>query len=169
MLVELEAMSNDSKIWIYQSNRALTEQEILEVHSSLQKFAAEWLAHGAAVKGWAGVVGSYFLVFAADDKEHGVSGCSIDGSVRLVREWGTALGIDLFERLNLACETLQGIQVIHRDQLQIAMAQGILSMDTPVYDNTVLSLGEWKQSWKKPLSNTWASAWITPVNRVSVT
>ncbi len=158
MLAPLDQLPDNSRIWIYQADRALSESECREVNEGLSTFAQSWAAHGAPVRAWAGVHGHHFLVFAADENYSGVSGCSIDSSVRIVRDWGARLGVDFFGRLNLACETPQGLQLLHRDALEAAEKAGTLRPDTPVYDHTVQTLGEWRHTWKRPLRESWAAA-----------
>ena len=161
MLAPLDQLPDDSRIWIYQADRALSQTECGELNEGLSTFAQSWAAHGAPVRAWAGVHGQHFLVFAADEKYSGVSGCSIDSSVRAVREWGTRLNVDFFGRLTLACETPQGLLLLHRDALDAAEKAGSIGPDTPVYDHTVQTLGEWRRSWKRPLRESWAAGNLT--------
>jgi hypothetical protein len=157
MFAPLDHLPDHARVWIYQADRALTETECRALNESLSTFAQGWTAHGAPVRAWAGVQGHHFLVFAADEAYSGVSGCSIDSSVRVVRQWGEQLAVDFFNRLTLACETTQGIALLHRDALEQAGQQGSIHPDTPVYDNTVITLGEWRRHWKRPLRASWAA------------
>jgi len=157
MFAPLDQLPDDARVWIYQADRALTETECRALNEGLSTFAQGWAAHGAPVRAWAGVQGSHFLVFAADEAYSGVSGCSIDSSVRAVRQWGEQLDVDFFGRLVLACETPAGLQLLHRDALEGAEQAGIIHPDTPVYDNTVQTLGEWRRHWKRPLHASWAA------------
>ena len=47
MLVDFNTLPDDSRIWIYQANRTLTEDEVSEIETKLSKFIQEWTAHGA--------------------------------------------------------------------------------------------------------------------------
>ncbi|MBI1192676.1 MAG: hypothetical protein GC205_05820 [Bacteroidetes bacterium] len=157
MFAPLDQLPDDSRIWIYQADRALSFAECGALDEALSAFAQRWAAHGAPVRAWAGVKDQHFLVFAADENYSGVSGCSIDSSVQMVREWGTRLGVDFFGRLTLACETPQGLKLLHRDALEAAEKSGLLGPETTVYDHTVQTLGQWRNTWKRPLRQSWAA------------
>jgi hypothetical protein len=158
MFRPLSSLPDHSRIWLYQSSRLLQADEVIQADSALRHFAESWQAHGAPVAAWAGVVHNLFLLFAADEQSGAaVSGCSIDGSVRVVRELGAHFGLDFFGRLVLAVEGGQGLELLHRDQLAEGLASGIIQPESPAFDLTVSDLGSWHRSFQRPLNQTWAA------------
>lgn len=105
-----ENMSPDSRLWIYQANRKFDANEIVWLNEQLISFAKDWSSHGAELTAHAEVLGECFLVFAVDNEQTNASGCSIDKSVRLVKEIGTELKIDFFNRLKVLKEDIAGNQ-----------------------------------------------------------
>ena len=93
---------NDSRVWIYQSSRKFVISEALEIEELLQEFVQNWNSHGDPVKGYANLFFGQFLIFMADETATGVSGCSTDSSVRLVKVIETNYNVDLFNRQSLA-------------------------------------------------------------------
>lgn len=91
----------NSKLWIYASNRALNLTEMEWLNEQLYKFANEWASHGNNLTARAEVLNPYFVVFAVDLSKEEASGCSIDKSVRLMKELGKELNVDFFNRLNV--------------------------------------------------------------------
>ena len=45
------SFSDDSRVWIYQSNRLFTMSQALEIEDMLKDFATSWKSHGTPVKG----------------------------------------------------------------------------------------------------------------------
>lgn len=86
MLYPIQQMPDDSKVWIYQANRQLTLEEIGEMEQLIEGFVEKWEAHKQSVKGFGGIFYKRFIVLMADESVAEVSGCSIDGSVRLIKE-----------------------------------------------------------------------------------
>ena len=86
MLYPIQQMPDDSKVWIYQANRQLTLEEIGEMEQLVEGFVEKWEAHKQSVKGFGGIFYKRFIVLMADESVAEVSGCSIDGSVRLIKE-----------------------------------------------------------------------------------
>ena len=90
-----ENFSQESRVWIYQSSRIFSLNEALSIEDALNKFAASWLSHGTAVKGAGFLFFGQFIILMADEKATGVSGCSTDSSIRLIKEIETAQRINI--------------------------------------------------------------------------
>ena len=50
MYTPFENLPEDSKIWIYQSNRKLTDDEVTEITKKCQEFVENWAAHGTSLE-----------------------------------------------------------------------------------------------------------------------
>src|ERR1700738_3140853 len=90
--------SNDSRVWIYQSNRLFSIGDVLEIKELLKDFTCNLVSHGVPVKGFASVFFGQFIILMADEEATGVSGCSTDSSVRLMKEIEIRYRVNLFER-----------------------------------------------------------------------
>src|SRR5207344_3062365 len=82
-----------SRVWIYQCHRIFTLSEALFIEDHLKHFVDEWKSHGSPVKGYANLFFGRFIVLMADESATGVSGCSTDGSVRLIKELESAMNV----------------------------------------------------------------------------
>lgn len=80
-----EDFAPDSRIWIYQSSRLFSVPEALQVETLLDDFAQGWKSHGTPVKGFGTLLFGQFAILMADERATGVSGCSTDSSVRLIK------------------------------------------------------------------------------------
>ncbi|MGN6639512.1 MAG: ABC transporter ATPase, partial [Mucilaginibacter sp.] len=94
--------SEHSRVWIYQSNRELTDNETSRLLDLLNKFAAEWTAHNHQLKAKAEIRYNRFIVLIVDESQAGASGCSIDKSVNFLKGLEQEFGISLFDRFNFA-------------------------------------------------------------------
>ncbi|MEZ4938841.1 MAG: ABC transporter ATPase, partial [Crocinitomicaceae bacterium] len=83
---KLQGFSDQTRIWIYQSNRLLHPSEIVEINALLEEFNKEWATHGSKMKTNCFVIAPCFLIFAVDQSEIEASGCSIDSSVRVLKK-----------------------------------------------------------------------------------
>ncbi len=146
---------DSSRAWIYQSNRPFSAGEAREIGEQLNQFYAQWDSHGAAVKGWAGLLFGQFIVVLADEEATGVSGCSTDGMVRVVKSLERQYSVQLFDRLTLTFLVEGKAQMLPLSQVSYALEKGFLSPDTPMFDNTVQTKGELLHRWLSPLRATW--------------
>lgn len=147
--------SDDSRLWIYQSNRILSIDEVLALEELLKNFTSNWKSHGDDVMGFGTVLFAHFIILMADERQSGVSGCSTDTSVRLMKNIEQDLGIELFNRQNLAFVVNEKIQQIPLSQLQNAFDNDLISADTLYFNNTVQTKKELEQNWIIPIKNSW--------------
>lgn len=150
-----EDFSPDSRVWIYQSNRLFSKDEALQVKQLLKQFAANWQSHGAPVKGYGNLFFGQFIVVMADESQTGVSGCSTDTSVHLMKEIEKLFSVDLFNRQSLAFIINDAVQLLSMSQLNAATENNLINGSTIYFNNTVTTKKELLQNWMTPLKDSW--------------
>ncbi|HEV2355061.1 MAG TPA: hypothetical protein VGR89_12515, partial [Puia sp.] len=141
----------DSRVWIYQSDRSFTGPEAAAIRALLASFIAGWDSHGHRVKGYAGLLYNQFVVLVADETATGVSGCSTDSSVRLIRQLEDRTSARMFDRLNLAFLVDGEVLLVPMAQLSAALRAGTVTGETPYFNNTVQTKEEFESNWLIPL------------------
>jgi len=148
-------LSDSSRVWIYQGDRPFTVNEIPAIKKMLDEFVAGWKSHGADVKGYANIFFDQFIVFLADETATGVSGCSTDSSVRLIKMIEQKLNVQLFERQQLAFIIKERIQLLPISQLKSAVETGLVNDNTFYFNNTVRDKKELLLHWIIPVKESW--------------
>jgi hypothetical protein len=157
----------DSKVWIYQCNRVFTLNEAFEIEDLLKEFTAQWKSHGTPVKGEAHLFFGQFIVLLADETATGVSGCSTDSSVRLIKEVEKKYAVNMFDRTTLAFVVKEKIQLIPLSQLQYAAENGFIDVETLYFNNLVQTKDELETKWIVPVKNSWLHSKISTSKTVS--
>ena len=147
--------ASNSRVWIYQSSRLFLISEALEMESMLEDFAANWKSHGDEVKGFANLFFGQFIVLMADESATGVSGCSTDSSVRLVKAIEEKFKVQLFDRQSLAFVVKEKIQLLPLNQLDYAVENNFINGDTLYFNNTVLTKKEMEEKWIILVKDSW--------------
>ena len=145
----------DSKVWIYQASKVFSLQEALEIEELLKEFAAQWKSHGTPVKGAAYLFFGQFIVLVADESATGVSGCSTDSSVRLVKDIEQKFGVSMFDRTTLAFVVKEKVELLPLSQLQYAVDNGFINTDTLYFNNLVQTKEELENKWIIPVKDSW--------------
>jgi hypothetical protein len=148
-------MDASSRVWIYQSSRLFTISEALEIENLLKEFLLTWNSHGTAVKGYGNLFYGQFIILMADETASGVSGCSTDSSVRLIKEIEKKFHVQLFNRLLLAFLINEKVQLLPLSQLEFAFNNHFLSGDSIYFNNTVQTKKELEEDWQIPLQESW--------------
>ncbi len=152
-----ESFAPDSRVWIYQSSRLFTLSEALSIEELLNDFAAKWLSHGVAVKGAGHLFFGQFIVLMADERATGVSGCSTDSSVRLIKDIEQRFGVNMFDRTTLAFVVKEKVQLLPLSQLQYAFDNRFINSNTLYFNNLVQTKDELENNWIIPIKDSWLS------------
>ena len=147
--------SDNSRVWIYQSNRKFNSEESTEVLSLLNQFVSVWKSHGAPVKGFAHLFYDQFIVIIADESATAVGGCSTDSSVHVIKMIESKHGVSMFDRQLLAFEVNKEIKLLHLSQLTIAVQQGLLNAKTLYFNNTITTKRELISQWIQEVRGSW--------------
>ena len=92
-------MPSDARVWVYQSNTVLSDVEVNAIKNDGAGFIAEWAAHGASLKASFDILFCRFIVIAVDEQQALATGCSIDKSVKFVKELEQKYNLNLFDRM----------------------------------------------------------------------
>lgn len=150
-----DTFHSDSRVWVYQASRIFSLGEALEIEELLNQFAAQWKSHGVPVKGAAYLFFGQFIVLIADETATGVSGCSTDSSVRLVKDIEQRFGINMFDRTTLAFVVKDKIQLLPLAQLQYAVDNGFINPETLYFNNLVQTMEELETKWIIAIKDSW--------------
>jgi len=161
------SFSSDSRVWIYQSSRLFTISEALEIEKMLNDFTVQWKSHGTPVKGAGYLFFGQFIILMADEKATGISGCSTDSSVRLIKDIEEKFAANMFDRITLAFVVKDKVQLLPMSQLQYAVDNGFISGDTLYFNNLVQTKMEIEKEWIIPIKNSWLTRKVSFENSVS--
>ena len=84
MQVDFENLPDNSRIWIYQANRKLSEEEVHSITQQTSQFLEQWTAHGSDLEAGFEVKYNRFIVIGLNQANASASGCSIDSSVHFI-------------------------------------------------------------------------------------
>ena len=160
MLVNFDTLPENSRIWIYQSNRSFSEVELNEISSKLNVFLHTWVAHGADLKAGFEIKYKRFIVIALDHDKQSATGCSIDASVQFIQELERVYSVDLMDKMNVSYK--QGEYVAYKtltDFKKMAKNKAV-SKNTIVFNNLVNSKSEYQEFWEVPASESWHSRFV---------
>ncbi len=150
-----------SRVWVYQANRTFTMGEIFELEPLLEDFVASWKSHGAAVKGYATVLYGQFILIMADETATTVGGCSTDSSVHVIKAIEQMTGVQMFNRTLLAFYIKDKVQTVPQAQLNYALENGLLALDTLYFNNLVNTKATLETEWLQPIAKSWLAKTIT--------
>jgi hypothetical protein len=147
--------AGNSKVWIYQSNRVFSSFEILQIEERLYAFTSKWQSHGTPVKGYGILLFSQFIILMADESASGVSGCSTDSSVHLIKQIEGDFDVRLFDRQEVAFIIHDAVRVIPLSKLKDGSESVLDHADSFYFNNMVQTKEELENQWIIPVHEGW--------------
>lgn len=152
----LLAFPDESRVWIYQADKPFNEEDIMHINEDIDTFCEQWTSHNRDLRAIGGVMHDLFVVLVVDESQSSASGCSIDKSVAFVKSLEQKYGRKLLERNNVAwLDENEQIHTIPLQELQGAVREGKISMQTRVFDNLVANRRDYINRWTVPLEGSW--------------
>ncbi len=149
-------MPPDSRVWVYQCSRKLSEAEIIAIQEKANLFLDEWTAHGAKLKACFEIRHGIFLLMLVDEKQAMASGCSIDKSVHFILGLENEFGISLTNRLLFAYRNNTGeVSVAGRHDFERMIKAGAIRGETKVFNPLVKNKSELETGFEIPFEKSW--------------
>ncbi|MFN0013596.1 MAG: ABC transporter ATPase [Saprospiraceae bacterium] len=145
----------ESRVWVYVSNRPLSDVEAQFVREALHDFTRQWTAHNQALRAAAEVFQNQFVILLVDETQAGASGCSIDKSTHVLEALGQKLGIDLFDRMRFAWVENDTLFFADRNGLVAGTESLAIQPDTLMVNTLVQTKRDLQEKWLVPFSQSW--------------
>ena len=155
MFTQYKNLPNNSRVWIYQSDREFTNTEIEFIAAKAEEFINQWTRHGDDLKGSFTIKYNQFLVLAVDESFNNVSGCSIDSSVRFVKELENELQIDLMNKLNVTFKDNENVNMVKLSDFQQFAKDQKITPETIVFNNMVNTKEDFETKWEIAAKDSW--------------
>jgi len=167
MYKPFENISDQARVWIYQSNRELTAGEVEFVEANARKFTDQWAAHGTPLHTSCLVKYNRFLILAADEEVHKASGCSIDSSMHFIQALEAELKLSFTDRLHVVFLKDEEAVGMHVTGISEAVKEGKIDENAITFNNLVPSKGELLTNWKVRAGDTWLKKYFTSHKQIA--
>lgn len=157
MYIPFENLPQESRIWIYQSSRKFSDEEVADIERDLMQFIENWSAHGTSLEASFTIKYNRFIIIAVNQEFHPATGCSIDSSVGFIQNLEQKYSVDLLDKMNVAFK--QGEFITYKTLLEfkkLAKDKSV-SENTIVFNNLVNTIEELNEGWEIPASESWHS------------
>lgn len=156
-MLSIKQMPNDARVWIFQSNRGLSDAEVSAVSKAGYDFIAGWKAHGASLKASFDVLFNRFVIIAVDEKQASVGGCSLDSSIHFIKELEKQFNINLLDRMQVAYRKGNEILSCSLSEFEKLANLNLVNESTVVFNNMVSTKIEFDNNWEVNLKQSWQS------------
>ena len=160
MIVDFKTMPDDSRIWIYQSNRDFNESEIGVIKDKTISFLDNWQAHGKDLECSYSIIDKRFIILAVNESANPIGGCSIDFSLQLIKDISNTIGIDLLNRLVVNYRLDNKVESLSLSDLKNKIKDGDFSPETIIFNTAINSKSELFNNFEIDIRSSWLSKFI---------
>jgi len=160
-MMNFKDMPLHSRVWVYQSIRDFSVNEITQIKTKSENFIAEWTSHGKTLSACIEIFHNRFIIVCVDEKITSASGCGIDKSIKFIQQLEFDLGgnTSLLDRMNVAYRKpsindevgVGGIISCHISELKNLIAFPEEQKGITVFNNLVNTKAALEKNWEVPL------------------
>jgi len=154
MFVPFNTLPLKSKIWIYQSNKIFSDDEVSKIKAIIEPFVNNWQRHGQDLKASYKIIYNQFIVIAVDENNE-VSGCSIDASMHVMQQIEQQFKVDLTDKMKTTFKNGDNINMVSLSEFKKYVRLNKITKDTIVFNNMVDTIEELNVNWEVPAKQSW--------------
>jgi len=156
-LTDFERLPDDARLWVFGTERPLSEKEEQRLLGEVDAFLEGWAAHGlplTCAREWRH---GRFLLVAVDPASEPPSGCSIDAMVRRLKELEQELGLVLVDASPVWWRGGAGeVRRASRGEFRRLAEEGQVTPETVVWDGAVTHVAQVREGeWERPAGRGW--------------
>ena len=156
MLVDFKLLSDSSKLWVFQSDKIITPSNQKFLIDEICPFLNDWSSHGAEIKASFEIRYNLFLIVSVDEEINSASGCSIDKLTNFIIHLSEEIGVDFFNRLNIAYKSKSDkINLQSLSNFKILISEGKINEESIVFNNLIKTKKDYIEQWEVQLKNSW--------------
>lgn len=150
-------MPAHSRVWIYQSAREFTKDEIVHIKKLATDFIEQWTSHGRTMDACIELLHDRFVIVCVDENSAPASGCGIDKSVRFIQQLEMEIKTTLLDRMNIAFNKENEIITCKLSEVKerIVAAFGDDWKNVTFFNNLIQTKSELDKKWIVPIKDSW--------------
>jgi len=155
MWIPFQDMPDSSRIWIFQGEQPLHQEQEFKLEPVIRAFIDEWTSHQSTVHASFSFQYHQFIIVAVDETQVGASGCSIDKLFRFVQSLESLMGFSLLNKHKIALMKGNEVVTYLLPELRSKVKNGEISSLEKYFDLMVQDKWSLKEDWIKPISSGW--------------
>lgn len=163
MYVSPESIHPQSHVWVYFSEKPFSDVQLAGITNDLRQFCESWNVHGHPLPSSFEIRYNQFIILMADETAMHASGCSIDSSVRAVKQLEATHGVNLFNRTLVPFLKDGSVITTDLSKLKVFFTEGILQPRDLTFNNMVSSKEELDRNWILAAEQTWVRRYLPEV------
>ncbi len=160
MVISFDELPGSARLWIYQASTLLSTEQQEQISNELNTFLSGWAAHGQALTAAFEILHDRFLIIAVDEVGQKATGCSIDASVHVLQNIGESMGVDFFDRTQIAFLDENEVFLAPISEVKQKIGSGRIHKETLTFNNLVANKDDFDEKWSVKAEDSWLSRYF---------
>jgi hypothetical protein len=160
-IVPFNSLPDSARVWVFASDQALSGAPADSLLAAVDRFLADWKAHGVPLRCAREWRDNRFLAIGVDVNAENASGCSIDGLFRELQQLQREIGTQLVGGGRVFYRASDGIERTTRDELKERIRRGDIKPETPVFDTSITAADAWRARFEQPAAQSWTASFFS--------
>ena len=156
MYVPFEKISDNSKCWVYILDNSI-ENFSNNINSMLIEICENWKSHNLNVRSSYIIYKNRYIILFAEDS---ISGCSIDGSNRILRNKLNECNINIMPNSKIGIFNESKIKFEDKPSIIEKIKKGEVKPDYKMINTTIQNKDEYNKSWILEINKSWLANFI---------
>jgi hypothetical protein len=155
-LIPFNELPDIARLWIFNTDRDPSPEQIMMIHAGMERFLQQWTAHSADVTAGYELRYDRFILVGVDEAVTAPSGCSIDTLVNFLKELQKLVGLQIVDAPDVCFRDELGVKCVTRARFDELAQKSEVTAATTVFDNTLSRLGDLRSgNWERQARDAW--------------
>jgi len=154
MQTDYKALPEDSKVWIFPSNRKFYSNEIEPLQKKISCFLKEWKQNNKAIVSEYLIKYDRFIIIFTSSKTT-ITTDSINKLINFIKSLEKEHLVALLDKMNVCFKQGTYIQYKELKEFKKLVKTRAVSKNTIVFDNLITNKKEFETFWEVPACESW--------------
>lgn len=160
MFVDFNAIADDSKVWVYPSNRKFYPTEIEDIEQKIKTFVENWKSDDENFKVSYQFLYNRFIIFIADFSETTLTNADIDASVSFILQLQEEYKVELLDRMNVCFKQGEFVQYKELKDFKKLVKNKAVTAKTIIFDNLINNKEDLDNFWEITIEDSWYNRFL---------
>jgi hypothetical protein len=160
MYVAYHSLPENSKVWVYPSNRKFYSNEIEEIEAKIKVFVENWKSEDENFKVSYQFLYHRFIIFIVDVDTVALTNEDIDTSVSFILSLQETYDVALLDKMNVCFKQGEFVQYKELKDFKKLLKNKALTGKSIIFDNLISIKQDLDNHWEMPIEESWYNRFL---------
>jgi hypothetical protein len=160
MYVAYNSLPENSKVWVYPSNRKFYPNEIEEIEVKINAFIESWKPEDENFKASYQFLYQRFIIFIVDVDTVALTNEDIDTSVSFILSLQETYDVSLLDKMNVCFKQGEFVQYKELKDFKKLLKNKALTGKSIIFDNLISIKQDLDNHWEMPIEESWYNRFL---------